>query len=142
MSDIIADINRRIEEAKTERDKAIAEVKALKAVLAKNKIVLHDGVAYMFVGTGNYTRFHCSHCPFVKWTREDSQACIIGRDACRCADAGGRYYKVSELNRDFQEKMKADDECAMLEERIRCLRKAIRDISDIADKALKKEGEK
>ena len=142
MSDIIADINRRIEETEKARDDALAEVKAIKDTIAKNKIVLHDGVAYMFVGTGNYTGFHCSHCPFVKWTREDSQACMIGRDACRCADAGGRYYKVSELKRDFQEKMRADDECAMLEERIRCLKKAIRDISDIADKALKKESAK
>ena len=141
MSDIIADINKRISEAESARDAARAEVESLKQMIKNNHIVFHDGIAYVFVGTGKYTGYYCTECPFIKWEKVDSYDCAIGRDAVRCADAGGRYYKVSELKGELKKQLAAEDMIAVLEEKIARIKKDMAKISEIAVKFQKSEGE-
>lgn len=114
MSDIIADINKRIAEAENARDAAIAELQNLKETIAKNRIVLYEGKAYMFVGTGEYSGFYCPRCSFVEFTSIDSYGCGIHRDSCKCADAGGYYHPLSEIVGNFRSEAKRDDKIAKL----------------------------
>lgn len=141
MSDIIADINKRISEAESARDSALKQVEELKNTIAKNHIVLHNGKAYMFVGSGHYQGFFCSHCPFVAWTSVDSTSCELHRDSCKCADAGGRYYEVGELAKNFKKRMKCEDDMLELQEEVKRLRKALISVSETAAlAATEKEG--
>ena len=133
MSDIISDINKRISEAESARDAVRAELESLKKMIGNNHIVFHDGIAYVFVGTGKYTGFLCTQCPFVKWEKVDGYDCAIGRDAVRCSDAGGRYYKVSELKREFREQLVTEDKIALLEEKIARIK---RDMATIFSRVL------
>ena len=141
MSDIISDINKRISEAESARDAARAELESLKKKISNNHIVFHDGIAYVFVGTGKYTGFHCPQCPFVKWEKADSYNCAIGRDAVRCSDYGGRYYRVSEVKGQFREKLVTEDKIALLEEKIARIKRDMAKISEIAVRSQKSEGD-
>ena len=136
MSDIIADINRRISEAEGARDSARAELEALKAVLKNNGVVVRDKTAFVFLGSGFYQGSFCTDCPFVKWGSADSCSCTIGADSCRCMDRGGRYYTIREIKDNFKSQMREEHDFGTLQAEICDMQNDMAKIADIAKKRL------
>ena len=142
MINIIDDINNRVKAAEEARDAAISEVKKIKETIAKNHIVFREGRAYTFIGSGHYQGYMCAHCPFIEWTSADSYRCSMRRDSTRCADAGGRFYEVSELRKDFKKRMISEETVELMAEEIERLREALLAISETASKEAQKGGDR
>ena len=133
MSDLLQEIEKRINKAEQERDNAIAQLEDLKKKLSANNIVIAKDKVYLMVYE-NRVVWLCASCPLCDM-RVATCRCTVNRD---CYMKGGRAYKIAEVVSGFLEKVNSERvECAE-SNRNRALLRTLKDIEQKAHESIEK----